>query len=552
MKKRFILLPPTLMLLFFACTPGDDIAGSKGGSETTNGIVASIEHSDGTPAAGATVRLRRSTFVSTPARLLKSRLTSADIATDLQGRIYIQDIEPGSYYLEVADTTRDSPRGEAVLLTCELDSTNVSDIGTFTLRPFATITGYIDSQRVAGREVFVQIRGLERLAMVNSSGTFSFNDLPAGNLDIRLVEGSGTTLVERASVNVNASAGTSVKVLVETPYADSGTITLHTKSAGIPATTTLYGFPLLVRLDESTFDFSSAPIDGSDIQFTKTDGTPLPFEVELWDAAAKKAAVWVRTDTIRGSETAMQLIMKWGATTTVGRSQGGTVFDTARGFAGVWHLGENPDSGASSIKDHTVHEFNGTPAGAMTVENRVAGMIGDALWFDGDDDYLSAGRLNVAEQYSLSCWVRADNLTDAARRFIWKEYSFTLWYDAQGNGIRVEHFTIQDSIAVWRGIYQDNSRMLPLDTAKWYYLAGTYDSDKIRLYINGECVDSTNNIGTPPVLSSQPLSIGGRNGEYVKGIIDEVRIENRARSPEWIRLCYQNQKENNPLVTFKR
>jgi hypothetical protein len=33
------------------CTTGGDIAGSKGGSETTNGISASIHHDDGTPAA---------------------------------------------------------------------------------------------------------------------------------------------------------------------------------------------------------------------------------------------------------------------------------------------------------------------------------------------------------------------------------------------------------------------------------------------------------------------------------------------------------------------
>jgi hypothetical protein len=178
-------------------------------------------------------------------------------------------------------------------------------------------------------------------------------------------------------------------------------------------------------------------------------------------------------------------------------------------------------------------------------------MIGAALMFDGKDDHITAGRLNLAGSYSLSCWIYADDLSEAARRFIWKEYSYTLWYDAIGEGIRVEHFTYADSVVVWRGIYQDNSRLIPLTVNTWYYLTGTFDGDKIRLYINGELVDSTQSIGLSPVWSDQILSLGGRKGEFVKGVMDEVRIENRARSAEWIRLCYLNQKQNGIVAMFK-
>jgi hypothetical protein len=182
----------------------------------------------------------------------------------------------------------------------------------------------------------------------------------------------------------------------------------------------------------------------------------------------------------------------------------------------------------------------------MTATAVVAGVIGDALGFDGKDDYIGTGPLNVEGCYSLSCWVRADDL-GTARRFIWKEYSYTLWYDAIGGGVRVEHFT--DSL-VWRGIYQDNSRLIPLQPGTWHFLAGTFDGDRIRLYIDGELRDSTRAIGALPHSSPLPLSLGGRSGEFLEGVMDEVRIERTARSPEWIRFCYLNQKPNSEMISF--
>jgi hypothetical protein len=318
--------------------------------------------------------------------------------------------------------------------------------------------------------------------------------------------------------------------------------------AGISSNSVIVDFPLLVRLNEQNFNFSQTLPYGEDVRFTKIDGASLSFEIEQWDTLTKSAAVWVRIDTIFGNKTEQQFMMRWGDTTAHSRSIGAEVFNKAKGFAGVWHLDENPGNGSNLIKDRTGNGFNGIPNGTMTNENSVVGMIGKAILFDGKDDFISAGKLNITDNYSLSCWMRSEDLTEAARRFIWKEYSYTLWYDAIGKGIRVEHFTLNDSVVIWRGIYQDNSRLIPLDTAKWYYLAGTYDGDKIRLYINGELADSTKTIGKYPVSSNEPLSIGGRKDEYVKGVLDEVRIENQARSAEWIRLSYLNQKVNSTLV----
>jgi hypothetical protein len=68
---------------------------------------------------------------------------------------------------------------------------------------------------------------------------------------------------------------------------------------------------------------------------------------------------------------------------------------------------------------------------------------------------------------------------------------------------------------------------VPLNT--WTHLAVTYDGSTLRMFVNGVQVSSRALTGSMPATSS-PLRIGGNSvwGEYYRGLIDEVRIYNRA------------------------
>ena len=68
---------------------------------------------------------------------------------------------------------------------------------------------------------------------------------------------------------------------------------------------------------------------------------------------------------------------------------------------------------------------------------------------------------------------------------------------------------------------------LPLNV--WTHVAGTYDGQTMRLYMNGAQVGSRAQTG-PIATSSGPLTIGGDAlyGQYFAGRIDEVRIYNQA------------------------
>ncbi len=97
---------------------------------------------------------------------------------------------------------------------------------------------------------------------------------------------------------------------------------------------------------------------------------------------------------------------------------------------------------------------------------------------------------------------------------------------------------------------------LRLNTGKWYYIAGTYDAAKVRLYIFGEGVSSganeyylkevNNNVGAPftpggnLVLGSQFTEEQRKNGYYgLDGFINGVRITNEeAKSADDLRAYY--------------
>ena len=65
----------------------------------------------------------------------------------------------------------------------------------------------------------------------------------------------------------------------------------------------------------------------------------------------------------------------------------------------------------------------------------------------------------------------------------------------------------------------------------WTHLASTYDGTTLRLFVNGTQVATKAATGAMP-NTANPLRIGGNAvwGEYFAGLIDEVRIYNRALS----------------------
>jgi hypothetical protein len=71
---------------------------------------------------------------------------------------------------------------------------------------------------------------------------------------------------------------------------------------------------------------------------------------------------------------------------------------------------------------------------------------------------------------------------------------------------------------------------------RWSHLAVTYDGRAVRLYVNGAETSSQPASGTIR-RTTDPLWIGGNRpyGEYFRGVIDEVRVYDRALGPAEVR-----------------
>ena len=156
----------------------------------------------------------------------------------------------------------------------------------------------------------------------------------------------------------------------------SGSMYLVTDSAGadLPASAVLKNFPVLVRLNEDYFSFSQAKTGGKDVRFS-SEGKPLDFQIERWDAERGEADIWVRIPIIRGKDQ-QAIQMHWGKEQVSSESNGEKVFRTAEGFSAVWHLGDN-------LEDATSNNLDGVNRPDAPTAN-TTGMIGDAQEFGVD------------------------------------------------------------------------------------------------------------------------------------------------------------------------
>lgn len=524
-----------------------------GGTEDVNTRVAGvILNSDNTTASGASVRLIPSNFNPLVDTIEKVAVNGT---ADAKG-YYCLNVPPNGSTYSLEALQADGGRRLRITDIAIEGHADTTFVDTGTLLDPCVITVEFGNGEYSGSG-YLYIPGTSVSVFVHSaeSGRGVIDSVAAGEIPVLCFAATTSAPPDTLRRDISLVAGDTARI--KNPgWRYRTNVRINTAATGAQVSTDLADFPLLVRLNRDNFNFSHCASDGSDLRFTASDGTPLEFEIERWrtgESGSEVADIWVRVDTIHADDSLQSIVMYWGKAGLRSASDGATVFDTANGFQGVWHLNENPTVGDTPIKDRTVNGFNGSPEGSMKSENIVTGIIGDALAYDGIDDNISAGELNLSGNYSLSCWVNFADL-DTARRCIWKEYSYTLWYHSAVNGIRVEHFTRipESQSAKWSGFYQDGGSERAINAGDWFFLTGTYDGEKIRLYVNGELLDSTQTIVEPPIVSSEPLLLGGRSGELVKGIMDEVRIENRARTPEWVRFCFENQRQNSTIVTIEK
>lgn len=157
-----------------------------------------------------------------------------------------------------------------------------------------------------------------------------------------------------------------------------------------------------------------------------------------------------------------------------------------------------------------------------------AGRFGRALSFDGVNDWATVNdtaSLDVT-RVTIEAWVRPSTLS-GWRTAVLKEQSNGLAYALYAHDNAPRPSAYINTGGPDREV--QGSAALALNT--WSHIAVTYDGTTMRLYVNGAQV-GTRSVNGTIIATSGALRIGGNAvwGEYFTGLIDEVRIYNRALS----------------------
>ena len=340
----------------------------------------------------------------------------------------------------------------------------------------------------------------------------------------------------------------------------SGSMYLLTDSAGadLPASAVENNFPLLVRLNTEYFDFSQAKPQGEDVRFS-SNGRPLAYQIERWDAEEGVADIWVRIPTIKGKDQ-QAIKMHWGNDEVSSDSNSEQVFRTTEGFAAVWHLGDTLD-------DSTLNNLDGVNRPDKPTTN-TTGIIGDAQEFGVNQILVirppgaKSGRRVTCmpsgnADRTISAWV---NPTSFEGRN-WAQASIGGWGEPERG--QKPHMGLSYLTITGRGqprfhLYGFDPRCAsPLPRDEWRHVALAVSEDMVRFYLDGVLEQTINNngelvskLGTLKTPVSTPVDLGdhGNGRGPFNGALDEVRFESAARSANWLKLCYENQKPLQSLV----
>ena len=329
---------------------------------------------------------------------------------------------------------------------------------------------------------------------------------------------------------------------------------LDTTATGAAVMGDVPAYPVAVVLGAATFDFATAKSKGEDIRFSSADGKPLPHAIELWDATAKVAALWVKVD-VKGNST-QSIKMSWGDPAAADASDSAAVFDVKEGFGGVWHLSEPGSTTADGYKDATANAAHGTGV-AMNAQATGDGRIG------------KAALLALASRQWIQIGLEKSKLYDMPNKMTYSVWAFakthTVSYQAHltkgEGGFRLHYFGTSNIVETCLESGAGNNDLCPVNrngvrvvNGQWFHLVGTHDHPRHTIYVNGKLDAAFMSNELWKSDPTKPVMIGNNSSNTSRsfdGFLDEARIMNVAKDDHWIKLEYESQREGQKFLTIE-
>jgi len=187
------------------------------------------------------------------------------------------------------------------------------------------------------------------------------------------------------------------------------------------------------------------------------------------------------------------------------------------GLVAYWRL----DDGAGATAMDSAGINNGTVHGNPVW---TAGRIGGALSLDGAGDYVSLSPVGAlaGNNATVSMWINMSELGSAWNPILTQS-------NLSGDGYYLYTWAGEPTFSVVSGgAGASASSSESVHWNEWHQLAGTNDGSNLRLYVDGVLKGSGSSAGKTGVSDS--AYIGYASSTYYYGVLDDVRVYNRALS----------------------
>ncbi len=193
-----------------------------------------------------------------------------------------------------------------------------------------------------------------------------------------------------------------------------------------------------------------------------------------------------------------------------------------------------------NANDASGNHHNGSVVGASPCTDRF-GQANSALSFNGVDNYISfeSAPLKELDNFSLSAWINPASINQDSMAVCMGSDDGTIGNGFEfgvsgGNSLGNHLYGILGSVA-----WIDSGYVFPSPNT-WYYVVMLRTNGVTKFYVNG--IQTANTESRSP-FAPKAFTIGSATGiRFFNGMIDDVRIYNRALSAPEIQAIYEGQK----------
>ena len=203
----------------------------------------------------------------------------------------------------------------------------------------------------------------------------------------------------------------------------------------------------------------------------------------------------------------------------------------ADGLVAFWPLGLYPDA-----RDMSLFGNHGSLEGGLSVSDLTGSGNRLGLKTDGSDDYVDCGYNSLfnTDIITVSAWAYSTNIS-RYDRIVGGEDRFQL---LAGSSDKI-FWRIASDDEGWKGGEFDTA----ISNNIWYHVVGTYDGSTLKAYLNGVQEETTYNHTGTIQDDTETIKIGRKSNEFLNywiGLLDDIRIYNRALSAAEVKQLYQD------------